>query len=61
MQLQTFDDDEDFEKMYENFANMDQPGVRPSIGANDTVADTDAVIQQLDEILNKPKGITLAP
>lgn len=46
MQLQTFDDDEDYEKMYENFAQMDklQNNNRKSLGVNDTVMDTDAVL-----------------
>lgn len=55
MQLQTFDDDEDFEKMYENFARMDKNQNRPSIGGNDTIVDTEAVIQQLDDLLSQPK------
>ena len=45
--------------MYENFARMDNQNARASFGVNDTVVDTDAVIQQLDEILSKPKGPTL--
>lgn len=61
MQLQTFDDDEDYEKMYENFAKMDHKNDRLSIGANETVPDTDAVIQQLDELLKRPKGKTMDP
>lgn len=44
MQLQTFDDDEDYEKMYENFAKMDNQNGRASLGANDTAVETDAVI-----------------
>lgn len=47
--------------MYENFAKMDNPNARASFGVNDTVVDTDAVIQQLDELLRRPKGKTLAP
>ena len=47
--------------MYENFAKMDNQNARLSTGVNETVVDTDAVIQQLDEILSKPKGKTLDP
>lgn len=61
MQLQTFDDDEDFEKMYENFARMDKDHNRPSLGGNDTIVDTEAVIQQLDDLLSKPKETNVHP
>lgn len=51
MQLQTFDDDEDYEKMYEHFEQMDKLKNRKSVSMNDTVVDTDAVLKQLDELL----------
>ena len=34
---------------------MDKNNDRPSLGGNDTVVDTEAVIQQLDDLLSKPK------
>ena len=64
MQLQTFDDDEDFEKMYENFAQMDKlqnKNRKSSLGINDTVVDTDAVLQELDKILQQPKAQPIDP
>ena len=64
MQLQTFDKDEDYEFLYENFELLDQlnkDNRRSSVGINDTVIDTEAVLQELDEILQMPKGKTMNP